>query len=92
MRSQIAMGKGIVAQLVEQRTENPCVTGSIPVDATTKNVKTPKPSGIGVFVFYQCFAGTLQFRLRTLIIRFLRAILVNCETRICFFSDAEKLQ
>ena len=25
---------GVVAQLVEQRTENPCVTGSIPVDAT----------------------------------------------------------
>ena len=25
---------GIVAQLVEQRTENHCVTGSIPVDAT----------------------------------------------------------
>ena len=27
---------GVVAQLVEQRTENPCVTGSIPVDTTTK--------------------------------------------------------
>jgi hypothetical protein len=27
---------GIVAQMVEQRTENPCVTGSIPVDATEK--------------------------------------------------------
>ena len=27
---------GDVAQLVEQRTENPCVTGSIPV-ITTKN-------------------------------------------------------
>ena len=25
---------GVVAQLVEQRTENPCVTGSIPVDTT----------------------------------------------------------
>ncbi len=25
---------GVVAQMVEQRTENPCVTGSIPVDAT----------------------------------------------------------
>ena len=27
-------GDGVVAQMVEQRTENPCVTGSIPVDAT----------------------------------------------------------
>jgi hypothetical protein len=26
--------QGVVAQMVEQRTENPCVTGSIPVDAT----------------------------------------------------------
>ena len=25
---------GFIAQLVEQRTENPCVTGSIPVEAT----------------------------------------------------------
>ena len=28
---------GVVAQLVEQRTENPCVTGSNPVDATQKS-------------------------------------------------------
>ena len=29
-----ALPNGVVAQMVEQRTENPCVTGSIPVDAT----------------------------------------------------------
>ena len=28
---------GAIAQLVEQRTENPCVTGSIPVGTTQKN-------------------------------------------------------
>jgi hypothetical protein len=27
--------EGALAQLVEQRTENPCVTGSIPVGTTT---------------------------------------------------------
>ena len=27
---------GAIAQLVEQRTENPCVTGSIPVGTTLK--------------------------------------------------------
>ena len=27
-------GKGIIAQSVEQRTENPCVRGSIPRDTT----------------------------------------------------------
>ena len=32
----LANNAGVVAQLVEQRTENPCVTGSIPVDATSK--------------------------------------------------------
>jgi hypothetical protein len=31
---------GVVAQLVEQRTENPCVTGSIPVDTTQREFKT----------------------------------------------------
>ena len=30
---------GDVAQLVEQRTENPCVTGSIPVVATESTSK-----------------------------------------------------
>ena len=33
---------GAVAQLVEQRTENPCVTGSIPVSTTD-------PESFGVF-------------------------------------------
>ena len=27
---------GVIAQLVEQRTENPCVPGSIPGDTTSK--------------------------------------------------------
>ncbi len=30
---------GAIAQLVEQRTENPCVPGSIPGGTTTKNLK-----------------------------------------------------
>ena len=29
-----AFGNGVIAQLVEQRTENPCVPGSIPGDTT----------------------------------------------------------
>ena len=31
---------GVVAQMVEQRTENPCVTGSIPVRATILRCRT----------------------------------------------------
>ena len=30
--------QGAIAQLVEQRTENPCVTGSIPVGTTVKRL------------------------------------------------------
>ena len=30
------MSDGVIAQLVEQRTENPCVPGSIPGDTTLK--------------------------------------------------------
>ena len=37
---------GGVAQLVEQRTENPCVIGSIPIPATTLN-----PCKTGVYLF-----------------------------------------
>ena len=33
---------GAIAQLVEQRTENPCVTGSIPVGTTEKKTKESK--------------------------------------------------
>ena len=38
--------RGAVAQLVEQRTENPCVTGSTPVSATQK-----KDHFRGLFLF-----------------------------------------
>lgn len=38
----LQIGDGVVAQLVERRTENPCVTGSIPVDATKKRIKDPE--------------------------------------------------
>ena len=33
---------GVIAQLVEQRTENPCVPGSIPGDTTRTKVKSLK--------------------------------------------------
>ena len=52
---------GIVAQLVEQRTENPCVDGSIPPDTTTKR----NPANFaGFFVFKVFFKiGELKFYL-----------------------------
>jgi hypothetical protein len=41
-------GAGVVAQLVEQQTENLCVVGSIPTDTTESrnNGKPPLPYGI----------------------------------------------
>ena len=33
-RESFGQRDGIIAQLVEQRTENPCVAGSIPADTT----------------------------------------------------------
>ena len=35
-----AKQRGAIAQLVEQRTENPCVPGSIPGGTTAKKSKT----------------------------------------------------
>ena len=44
--------QGAIAQLVEQRTENPCVPGSIPGGTTSKKVKSliPKESAIFLLV------------------------------------------
>ncbi len=38
-KRQRATNDGAIAQLVEQRTENPCVTGSIPVGTTNLNFR-----------------------------------------------------
>ncbi len=47
---------GQVAQSVEQRTENPCVRGSIPRLATRlKKIKSKKKSGGGLFCFFYLF-------------------------------------
>ena len=44
---------GAIAQLVEQRTENPCVTGSIPV-GTTKQERGCVLHNLA-FVLFSCF-------------------------------------
>ena len=48
MRNDIGIGRlnGAVAQLVEQRTENPCVGGSIPPHTTKTSAAM-----LGFFVF-----------------------------------------
>ena len=41
---------GAIAQLVEQRTENPCVPGSIPGGTTCKNSQNVLNNDLGVFL------------------------------------------
>ena len=43
---------GTLAQLVEQRTENPCVPGSIPGGTTFKNLEKIKLYWVFFYVFY----------------------------------------
>ena len=42
---------GVIAQLVEQRTENPCVPGSIPGDTTKVIPKYLKQRYLGILLF-----------------------------------------
>ena len=53
----VKQNNGAIAQLVEQRTENPCVPGSIPGGTTLKKSKKKQTPDFqkesGVFVFPQ---------------------------------------
>ena len=48
---------GAIAQLVEQRTENPCVPGSIP-GGTTKKIKQLSEKIAAFFVVFLAIFGT----------------------------------
>ena len=45
----VKQNNGAIAQLVEQRTENPCVTGSIPGGTTFTKRKIMKTAEIQLF-------------------------------------------
>ncbi len=45
--------RGTLAQLVEQRTENPCVPGSIPGGTTFKVYKTLTDNSVEVFFYFK---------------------------------------
>ena len=47
----LANKQGAIAQLVEQRTENPCVPGSIPGGTTCKNSQIVLKQRFGSFSF-----------------------------------------
>lgn len=48
---------GAVAQSVEQRTENPCVAGSIPAHTTNNNLKALLVLTCKAFLFSRCRFG-----------------------------------
>ena len=58
MHSQKRTKVGVIAQLVEQRTENPCVPGSIPGD-TTEQKKASECYSEAFFVFKPAFFSVL---------------------------------
>ena len=47
--SRVQIANGVIAQLVEQRTENPCVPGSIPGDTTEKEKR--RTTSLALFSF-----------------------------------------
>ena len=61
--------RGAVAQLVEQRTENPCVTGSTPVSATPQK----KDRKCGPFLFF-VIIGVNPLNHRTVVCIFFQVV------------------
>ncbi len=51
LHPQSSNNDGAIAQLVEQRTENPCVPGSIPGGTTQETSKRLIIRSFGVFLF-----------------------------------------
>ena len=59
----ILLKAGALAQLVEQRTENPCVPGSIPGGTTKK----PQVKTWGFLILFSCdLKLTLWFKYKTI--------------------------
>ena len=56
--------KGAVAQLVEQRTENPCVGGSIPPHTTRAYNKTLTVIDFKNFIFSVCDGKCVGFSIK----------------------------
>ena len=57
----LANQQGAIAQLVEQRTENPCVPGSIPGGTTNDSVNFSKPIEIQSFQWVFFYTPTRNF-------------------------------
>ena len=60
--SEGVLQNGVIAQLVEQRTENPCVPGSIPGDTTQKIRELQKCDSLFLCRFVPCFKAVLWLK------------------------------
>ena len=58
---------GAIAQLVEQRTENPCVPGSIPGGTTVQNANNLKIKLLAFFFFLFCPTFVQQWAQRKIL-------------------------
>ena len=64
LHSQKRNKVGVIAQLVEQRTENPCVPGSIPGDTTRKSLQKVFLEAflfLYTLAYFRFFVVNLQF-------------------------------
>jgi hypothetical protein len=76
---------GILAQLVEQRTENPCVPGSIPGDTTKLSRNSFINNDLRVFWFLELLQRLLG-RYKKIIVNWLYCVLKVrlLETKVTF--------
>ena len=87
--------RGAIAQLVEQRTENPCVPGSIPGGTTERNANDLKTR---LLAFFFCLGHQIWQHLTNILLLFspfLQGITINLHTQQpdlggCFFVKTNR--
>ena len=80
---------GAIAQLVEQRTENPCVPGSIPGGTTRKNFSLLKSSEIQQFRgFFLFLSPTKKCRFKGSVRKSCRQAMLINESKLSFAKSA----
>ena len=78
---------GAIAQLVEQRTENPCVPGSIP-GGTTENERVTKVALFSFTLKNAIFSPIFKLRLNQFVNQNVIVFQKVCKFRIDYFCNA----
>ena len=94
MQTQLR-NNGTIAQLVEQRTENPCVPGSIPGGTTVQKevyyFQSSKP--FFAYIAFKSFMIVLSWRSKSIAFRaqkdcfyLLKALILECKSSVFIFQ------